>query len=65
MGADTLARLTDLPEAEIRASIESLADHEKKLSSRRKAVHDVIDRIQGEIVRRYTSGEEDPSKLLS
>ena len=65
VGADTLARLKDLPEAEIRTSVEALADHEKKLSSRRKAVHEVLDVIQAEIVRRYTTGEEDPSKLLS
>ena len=65
VGADTLARLTKLPESEIRSSIESLAEHEKGLSSRRKTVHDVLDRIQAEIVRRYTTGEEDPSKLLT
>ncbi|MBW3593959.1 MAG: hypothetical protein KY391_00150 [Actinobacteria bacterium] len=65
VGADTLARLTKLPESEIRSSIESLAEHEQTLSARRKTVHDVLDQIQAEIVRRYTSGEEDPSKLLS
>jgi len=64
VGADTLARLNKLPESEIRSSIEALAEHERTLSSRRKAVHDVLDQIQAEIVRRYTSGEEDPSKLL-
>lgn len=64
VGADTLARLKELPEPEIRSSIESLAEHEKNLSARRKSVHEVLDRIQAEIVRRYTSGEEDPSKLL-
>jgi len=65
VGADTLARLTKLPESEIRASIESLAEHEKSLSARRKSVHEVLDQIQAEIVRRYTTGEEDPSKLLT
>ena len=65
VGADTLAKLSDLSEAELRVNIESLAEHEKNLSARRKAVHEVIDRIQAEIVRRYSSGEEDPSQLLS
>ena len=65
VGADTLARLTKLPEEEIRASIESLAEHERSLSSRRKSLHEILDRIQAEIVRRYSTGEEDPSKLLS
>lgn len=64
VGSDTLARLTNLPGAEVRSSIEALAEHEKALSSRRKVVHDVLDQIQAEIVRRYTTGEEDPSKLL-
>lgn len=65
VGADTLAKLSDLSEAELRVNIESLAEHEKNLSARRRSVHEVIDRIQGEIVRRYSTGEEDPSKLLS
>ena len=65
VGADTLTRLTKLPESEIRSSIESLAEHEQELSARRKSVHEVLDVIQAEIVRRYTSGEEDHSKLLS
>jgi len=64
VGADTLAQLTTLSESDIRASVEALAEHERTLSSQRKSVHDVLDEIQAEIVRRYTSGEEDPSKLL-
>ena len=65
VGAQDLARLTTLPEDEVRSSVEALAEHEKGLSTRRKRVHEVLDSIQAEIVRRYTSGEEDPSKLLS
>lgn len=65
VGAQDLARLTKLPEEEIRSSIEALAEHERTLSARRKQMHDVLDGIQAEIVRRYTSGEEDPSELLS
>ena len=65
VGADTLARLTKMPEEEIRSSLDALADYERKLSSKRKTLHEIIDRVQGEIVRRYSSGEEDPSKLLT
>lgn len=65
VGADTLARLKSLPEEEVRSSIELLAEHERTLSKRRKMLHEVIDKIQGEIVRRYSAGEEDPSELLS
>lgn len=64
VGVDTLARLKELPESEIRSSIESLAEHEKTLSSQRRRVHEVLDQIQAELVRRYTSGDEDPSELL-
>ncbi len=64
VGAQDLARLTKLPEEEIRSSIEALAEHERTLSAKRKQMHDVLDNVQAEIVRRYTSGEEDPSKLL-
>ena len=65
VGADALARLTELPEEEIRTSMESLAEHEKTLSTQRRTVHEVLDAIQAEIVRRYTTGEEDPSNLLT
>ncbi len=65
VGAQDLARLTKLPEDRIRSSVEALAEHEKNLSARRKQMHEVLDRIQAEIVRRYTTGEEDPSALLS
>ncbi|MEA2485279.1 MAG: hypothetical protein QOD46_390, partial [Actinomycetota bacterium] len=33
-------------------------------SQRRKRVQEVMDKVQDEIVRRYTSGEADPSKVL-
>ena len=65
VGEQTLARLAQVPTEEIRKIIESLAEHERNLSTRRKTVHDVLDAIQAEIVRRYTTGEEDPSSLLT
>lgn len=64
VGEQTLARLPKLPTDEIRKIMTSLADHERRLSARRKAVQDVMDNIQAEIVRRYTSGEADPAKVL-
>ena len=63
-GETTLARLNELPDDEIRKIVESLAQHERNLSATRKGVHETLDAIQAEIVRRYTSGEEDPSALL-
>ncbi|CAN5143108.1 hypothetical protein BH20ACT22_BH20ACT22_21570 [soil metagenome] len=65
VGEETLARLTEAPPEEIKGIIESLARHERELSTRRSGVHGVMDVIQGEIVRRYTSGEADPTAALS
>ncbi|MDQ3662050.1 MAG: hypothetical protein M3454_13535 [Actinomycetota bacterium] len=64
LGEQTLSRLPQLQPEEIRSIIGSLAEHERKVSERRKKVHDVQDRLQAEIVRRYTSGEADPSAAL-
>jgi hypothetical protein len=64
VGEQTLARLGELNENEIDAILRSLAEHEEKLSSKRKRVHAVLDEIQAEIVRRYQSGEADPTAAL-
>lgn len=65
VGEQTLARLSQIPSEEIKKIIESLAEHEKTLSEKRKRVHEVLDSVQGEIVRRYTSGEEDVDNVLA
>lgn len=65
VGEQTLARLPALGADEIKGIIESLGEHEKTVSVRRRAVHEVVDAIQAEIVRRYTSGEADPAQALS
>lgn len=64
VGEQTLARLAQIPTEEIRKIIESLADHERNLSDKRRRVHEVVDALQTEIVRRYTTGEADPDRLL-
>jgi anti-sigma-K factor RsiG len=63
-GEETLARLPQLTEEEIRHIIESLAEHEAAVSARRRRVQEVMDAIQAEIVRRYVSGEADPTAAL-
>ena len=62
VGEQTLARMPSLEPAEIRGIIASLGDHERKVSERRRNVHEVIDALQAEIVRRYTA---DPGSALS
>lgn len=64
VGEQTLARLAQVPTEEIRQIIESLAEHERNLSGKRRKVHEVVDALQNEIVRRYTTGEADPEALL-
>lgn len=64
VGEQTLARLPKLSPEEIRSIISSLDEHERDVSARRKKIHEVMDRIQAEMVRRYTSGEADPTAAL-
>ncbi len=38
---------------------------ERSVSSQRKAVFEIVDRLQAEVVRRYRSGEATVDSLLS
>jgi hypothetical protein len=64
VGEQTLAKLTELSTEEIRGIISSLAEHEGQVSAHRKRVQEVVDAIQEEIVRRYVSGQADPTAAL-
>jgi hypothetical protein len=64
VGEQTLARLPQLPDEEIRSVIQALTEHESNLSARRKALHDVIEVLQRENVKRMKSGETDPTAAL-
>ena len=61
VGEQTLARIPTLASEELRGIIASLGEHERRVSERRRNVHEVIDALQGEIVRRYTA---DPGAAL-
>lgn len=65
VGEQTLARLPEIDVDELHQIMDTLADYEKTVSARRRAIQDVMDKVQGEIVRRYTSGEADPTAALS
>lgn len=65
VGEQTLARLPQLPDEEIGSVISALTEHESNLSNRRKALHDVIETLQEETVRRLKSGEADSTVALS
>jgi hypothetical protein len=64
LGEQTLSRLAQIDTDEIKSIVAALADHERRVSEHRRRVQDVMDRLQAEIVRRYTSGEADPSAAL-
>ncbi len=54
-----------MSDAELRQVTEDLAELERDLSGRRRAMFDRIDALQEEIVRRYRSGEADVDSLLN
>jgi hypothetical protein len=62
--AARLASLPELQEDEIRTAAAGLTEFERSISLRRRAVLDVLDRLQDEIVRRYRTGEATVDNLL-
>lgn len=62
--ASRLANLPDLSDEELRGAANGLADFERSVSTQRRAVLDVLDRLQDEIVRRYRTGEATVDSLL-
>ncbi len=62
--AARLAQLPDLSEDELRSAAGGLTEFERSVSTQRRAVLDVLDRLQDEIVRRYRTGEATVDSLL-
>ena len=65
VGETSLARVGEMSDDEIRSSMEAVVAQERSLSTMRKRVHEVLDLIQAELIKRYTSGEADPSSVLN
>lgn len=63
--ASRLAALSELDDQELRACAEELTAFERSVSTRRRAVLDVLDGLLDEIVRRYQTGEATVDSLLS
>jgi hypothetical protein len=59
------ANLGAFADEELRSLAESLLAAEKSVSSRRRQLHDEIDKLQAEIVARYKVGAADPDSLLN
>ena len=62
--ADRLGSLPDHDDDELAAASSALEELERSLSSQRRAVFDVLDNLQEELVRRYRSGEATVDSLL-
>ena len=62
--AARLGELSELSEEELRRGAEGLTAFERSLSTQRRSVLDVLDRLQDEIVRRYRTGEATVDSLL-
>ena len=59
-----LTRLTDLSDEELAEIVTSLSDLEHEVSGRRRALHERLDAINAELVRRYQSGQANVDTLL-
>jgi RsiG-like len=65
MPASQLSRLSDLGDSELSSAADGLEDLERDVSTQRRVVFEVVDRLQKEIVRRYRTGEASVDTLLS
>ncbi|HWH35427.1 MAG TPA: hypothetical protein VNT56_08950 [Acidimicrobiales bacterium] len=63
-GPDVLSSLTELGDGELDQLVDTLADLEAATSKSRRALHDRIDALQREVVRRYRTGEASVETLL-
>ena len=63
--AGQLGSLSDLDDEELSDRAEKLDVLERSVSTQRKAVFEIVDRLQAEVVRRYLSGEATVDSLLS
>ncbi|HWW54020.1 MAG TPA: hypothetical protein VNY84_09630 [Acidimicrobiales bacterium] len=62
--ADCLGSLPSRTDEEVRALADQLTDLERTVSAQRRGLHERIDALQDEIVRRYKSGEATVDALL-
>lgn len=63
--ASRLSSLSDLADDELSSAADGLEEPEREVSSHRRVVFEVLDRLQEEIVRRYRTGEASVDTLLS
>lgn len=64
LSASALGELDRRDDAELRALLDQLQEFEHTVSETRRTLHGLIDHLQAEITRRYTSGEASIDSLL-
>lgn len=64
VGPAAMTSLQDVDDAELDELLGALADFEARCSSLRRQLHDRIDQLQAEVVRRYRTGEATVENLL-
>lgn len=62
---DQAGALPETDEAEVRRVADSLVELERRVSAQRRALHEHLDLLQAEVVRRYKSGEASVDTLLT
>ncbi len=65
IAAETLGSISELDDDALRSSLDTLNSLEDRVSDSRRNLHTVIDTVQAEVTRRYTSGEATIDGLLS
>ena len=60
----SLTGLGQITDEELRQLLERLTEYDRLVSDRRRALHDRLDALQAEIVRRYKTGEVSVESLL-
>ena len=58
------ALLSEMDEADVASLAARMRDLERKVSTQRRALHERLDALQAEVIRRYKSGEASPDALL-
>lgn len=65
IAAEELGGVSDLAESALTKSLVTLNELEDEVSDNRRKLHGVIDTVQAEVTRRYTTGEATIDGLLS
>lgn len=65
IASQDLGKVADLPDEALTRSLTRLNELEDRVSDQRRTLHTVIDNVQAEVTRRYTTGEATIDGLLS